>query len=312
MRTSPSTLNYLTASLSLTTPAARVRARVATAYRYVVRSSEAGGGVAVTKHRRGAGSSVGPGSVEGRRAFGSSSSGSSSASRSRSLAARARSTSPGRTSGGSSTVSFFDTAAASPPPRPRAFHLGPTARPSSPPIGPTDQLLPYTKPSAAPDSNFPLSPLVEAVVIAPPPTVDGLTVTSHPSTTSTSSSTTSPTLDKATFFSSGLSTPYPPHALPAFFGTTLSTVRRSNLIFRNGAYGIPKPSLVDSYKGKGKAQDEEESRETIEADHNLSVGIGEDAYFLRGDSLGVADGVGGWSGHAGANPARWSRKLMHR
>lgn len=35
-------------------------------------------------------------------------------------------------------------------------------------------------------------------------------------------------------------------------------------------------------------------------------------YFLRNDSLGVADGVGGWSGHAGANPARWSRKLMYR
>lgn len=35
-------------------------------------------------------------------------------------------------------------------------------------------------------------------------------------------------------------------------------------------------------------------------------------YFLRSDSLGVADGVGGWSGHAGANPARWSRKLMQR
>lgn len=35
-------------------------------------------------------------------------------------------------------------------------------------------------------------------------------------------------------------------------------------------------------------------------------------YFLRSDSLGVADGVGGWSGHAGANSARWARKFMHR
>ncbi|TNY17357.1 phosphatase 2C-like domain-containing protein, partial [Rhodotorula diobovata] len=32
---------------------------------------------------------------------------------------------------------------------------------------------------------------------------------------------------------------------------------------------------------------------------------------LRSDSLGVADGVGGWSGHAGANSARWARKFMH-
>ena len=38
--------------------------------------------------------------------------------------------------------------------------------------------------------------------------------------------------------------------------------------------------------------------------------VGEDAYFLRSDSLGVADGVGGWAGRPGANPALFSRKLM--
>ena len=43
-----------------------------------------------------------------------------------------------------------------------------------------------------------------------------------------------------------------------------------------------------------------------------SVQVGEDAYFLRSDSLGVADGVGGWSGQAGADPALFSRLLMHR
>ncbi|KAJ3217104.1 hypothetical protein HDU67_008481 [Dinochytrium kinnereticum] len=44
-----------------------------------------------------------------------------------------------------------------------------------------------------------------------------------------------------------------------------------------------------------------------------SVQIGEDAYFSRCDSMGVADGVGGWS-HSqlkGANPALYSRKIMH-
>jgi protein phosphatase PTC7 len=94
----------------------------------------------------------------------------------------------------------------------------------------------------------------------------------------------------------------------------VSTARRSNLIFRNGAYGIPKASLGDDdyRKSKGKGKEEPKARETQEPEHHLSIGIGEDAYFLRNDSLGVADGVGGWSGHAGANPARWSRKLMHR
>ncbi|TPX43659.1 hypothetical protein SeMB42_g02301 [Synchytrium endobioticum] len=42
-----------------------------------------------------------------------------------------------------------------------------------------------------------------------------------------------------------------------------------------------------------------------------SVGAGEDAFFSRHDSMGVADGVGGWSHVKGANPALYSRKLMH-
>ncbi|KAI9265999.1 phosphatase 2C-like domain-containing protein [Sporodiniella umbellata] len=42
-----------------------------------------------------------------------------------------------------------------------------------------------------------------------------------------------------------------------------------------------------------------------------SVQVGDDAYFQRQDALGVADGVGGWRTHAGANPALYSRKLMH-
>jgi len=105
-----------------------------------------------------------------------------------------------------------------------------------------------------------------------------------------------------------LSAPYPSHPLPSFFGATLNVGRRSNLVFRNGAYGIPKSGSTEQVsrisKGKGK-----ENVELVE--HDLSVSVGEDAYFLRSDSLGVADGVGGWSRHAGSNPARWSLKLMH-
>ncbi|KAI9486881.1 MAG: phosphatase 2C-like domain-containing protein [Benjaminiella poitrasii] len=49
------------------------------------------------------------------------------------------------------------------------------------------------------------------------------------------------------------------------------------------------------------------------SDHNIysSFQIGDDAYFKRSDALGVADGVGGWRAHKGANPALYSRKLMH-
>lgn len=46
-------------------------------------------------------------------------------------------------------------------------------------------------------------------------------------------------------------------------------------------------------------------------DRLRSVQVGEDAYFLRPDSLGVADGVGGWASRPGADPALFSRLLMH-
>lgn len=37
----------------------------------------------------------------------------------------------------------------------------------------------------------------------------------------------------------------------------------------------------------------------------------QDAYFVRHDSLGVADGVGGWSGRKGADPGLFAARLMH-
>lgn len=45
----------------------------------------------------------------------------------------------------------------------------------------------------------------------------------------------------------------------------------------------------------------------------MAVQVGEDAYFLRPDAMGVADGVGGWSraAPATANSALFSRSLMH-
>ncbi|GAA5813107.1 hypothetical protein MFLAVUS_006576 [Mucor flavus] len=46
-------------------------------------------------------------------------------------------------------------------------------------------------------------------------------------------------------------------------------------------------------------------------EHYYSIQIGEDAYFRRSDAIGVADGVGGWTGVSAANAALYSRKLMH-
>ncbi|CAO1630578.1 unnamed protein product [Jaminaea pallidilutea] len=52
-------------------------------------------------------------------------------------------------------------------------------------------------------------------------------------------------------------------------------------------------------------------RVSIDQDSLRSVQVGEDAYFLRHDSIGIADGVGGWATKPGANPAMFSRLLMH-
>ncbi|GAA6031991.1 hypothetical protein JCM8097_003377 [Rhodosporidiobolus ruineniae] len=147
----------------------------------------------------------------------------------------------------------------------------------------------------------------------PTSSLPSLSHASQSPSTSSSSSHPSSSNPPASLFTVPPSRSVPPHALPSFFGSALSIARRSNLVFRNGAYGIPKPARAQRIssernpadrKGKGKMGPEDE-------EHFLSVGVGEDAYFLRSDSLGVADGVGGWSGHAGANSARWARKFMH-
>ncbi|KAK9711332.1 hypothetical protein K7432_007911 [Basidiobolus ranarum] len=72
-------------------------------------------------------------------------------------------------------------------------------------------------------------------------------------------------------------------------------VNRQPFTFTHGASGIPKnptASMTDDVS-------------------YYSIGCGEDSYFRRHDAMGVADGVGGWKGKKGANPALFSRKLMH-
>lgn len=74
-----------------------------------------------------------------------------------------------------------------------------------------------------------------------------------------------------------------------------------------GAYGIPKHR--------------HSSRSSSSLPHtSLSVQVGEDAYFVRDNAMGIADGVGGWSRSArsGSCPlsspspsALFSRRLMH-
>jgi hypothetical protein len=60
-----------------------------------------------------------------------------------------------------------------------------------------------------------------------------------------------------------------------------------------GAYGIPKSTnstRVTGWDGCGQFL-----RPKHRENPNLAVQVGEDAYFVRDDAMGVADGVGGWS-----------------
>jgi hypothetical protein len=63
-----------------------------------------------------------------------------------------------------------------------------------------------------------------------------------------------------------------------------------------GAYGIPKrhSSSIDS--GRDVAGDAELRSHHLKFGDglDLAVQVGEDAYFVRDNAMGVADGVGGW------------------
>ncbi|KAG1049264.1 hypothetical protein G6F43_008396 [Rhizopus delemar] len=70
----------------------------------------------------------------------------------------------------------------------------------------------------------------------------------------------------------------------------------------------PKVSYTLGHGAAGFAKKRRKSLIQHSASH---VQVGEDAYFKRSDSLGVADGIGGWSNTAGANSALYSSRLMH-
>ncbi|KAG0175504.1 hypothetical protein DFQ28_000073 [Apophysomyces sp. BC1034] len=83
-----------------------------------------------------------------------------------------------------------------------------------------------------------------------------------------------------------------------FFDPSLPSTPQLYYTLKHGASGFAKAGKTDL---------------TSPQDDNIysSAQIGDDAYFKRQDALGVADGVGGWRTQAGANPALYSRKLMH-
>ncbi|KIJ92334.1 hypothetical protein K443DRAFT_13682 [Laccaria amethystina LaAM-08-1] len=79
-----------------------------------------------------------------------------------------------------------------------------------------------------------------------------------------------------------------------------------------GAYGIPKrtPPLHRPLHTSPSPQP------PLADDINLAVQVGEDAYFIRDNAMGIADGVGGWSRSNNSNihptpSALFAKRLMH-
>jgi hypothetical protein len=67
--------------------------------------------------------------------------------------------------------------------------------------------------------------------------------------------------------------------------------------FDVGAYGIPKrhPSSVASGRDGASGAELWSHNSKLADGLDLAVQVGEDAYFVRDNAMGVADGVGGWS-----------------
>ncbi|ORZ23307.1 phosphatase 2C-like domain-containing protein [Absidia repens] len=98
---------------------------------------------------------------------------------------------------------------------------------------------------------------------------------------------------------------------PSFTPTTTTSpsVLKSLPLYDFFANVKPKPSYRFASGAAGFAKHRPQQQPTSDA--YCGHQVGEDAYFLRHDSLSVGDGVGGWVNTDDAQPALYSRKLMH-
>ncbi|KAI0050115.1 hypothetical protein FA95DRAFT_1587898 [Auriscalpium vulgare] len=116
--------------------------------------------------------------------------------------------------------------------------------------------------------------------------------------------------------------PYPPIVnssldAPSPAPSTSTSATKLRYHFDVGAYGIPKRNPTGAVAGRdghGSAAAWGVPSRDVEG-LDLAVQVGEDAYFVRDNAMGVADGVGGWSkGTPSGTPsasALFARRLMH-
>ncbi|KAJ8480897.1 hypothetical protein ONZ51_g6360 [Trametes cubensis] len=111
----------------------------------------------------------------------------------------------------------------------------------------------------------------------------------------------------------------PPRNLP--LRITAKKRQRTRYQLDVGAYGIPKRSrghYVAGRDGHGRFAPGDVRSEPLHEELGRAVQVGEDAYFVRENAMGVADGVGGWSrlrrtaNSSDPSPsALFARRLMH-
>jgi hypothetical protein len=199
-------------------------------------------------------------------------------------ASRSLYTSPSPPSTSSLPLSFFD----SPPPPP------PSSRPGNPHVISTSRLPGKGDAGSGEHQNGPQQQPPFSLALTSP----------HPN-----SSSSQPHSPPGSYYPPGYPFfPYSnPFALVPFYNAHTEAEKererlgaekkqRTRLQLDVGAYGIAKRG------GKAKLWEQQNSDDAD--DLGLAVQVGEDAYFVRDNAMGVADGVGGWARmkHGGAYP----------
>lgn len=186
----------------------------------------------------------------------------------------------------------------------------------------SNQSTPYFFESAQPPSTQPrlitTSLALTTTTTSPNSSATSKAPAAHPKYTTNSSHPTYQTIPPIFFIPSAQS---PQGILHASFNSKQPTQPdRLSCKLDLGAYGIPKRRRRDDGNG-GDSSDPSSSKSPspqVKDDpalYNLSVQVGEDAYFTRSNALGVADGVGGWKHSKQFSGESYSallaKKLMH-
>ena len=189
----------------------------------------------------------------------------------------------------SGPLAFFDSPSPPPPP--------PSSRPGNPHIVSTSRLPVKAEGEGSTSPHSHNSPHGQGQTSGQPPFSLALT--------SPQPNSSSPAVAPASYQSAGFF-PYSSFPPIPYCNVSLSDVSDSHPRVKRhrlryhldvGAYGIPKHAKKPVKPGMGSAGVSAGRffQDIPTEDLSLAVQVGEDAYFIRENAMGVADGVGGWS-----------------